>query len=137
MKKIADGIDKTIDWIKEVEQVYETKTVSLKADKKFDENTRLKTMESFAETKKKSESEEKSPSSSKRGLSLDHAEYLKEIGHRKEEQNEQELELRRGRLIFRLEKHEKETEKGGSEIENRRNFVTMTLSQIPVERQAP
>lgn len=52
-QKIADGMDKTIDRIKEVETVYETKTVLLKGDKKFDENTRLKTMESFAETKKK------------------------------------------------------------------------------------
>lgn len=136
MQKIADEIDKTIDRIKEVETVYETKTVLLKGDKKIDENTRLKTMESFAETKKNSEGEETSPSSSNRGLSLDHTEYLKEISHRKEEQNEQELALRRGRLIFRLEKHEKETEKGGSEIQNRRDFITMMLSQIPVERQA-
>ena len=82
-------INEILDQIKVFEAAYETKTEALKADKKLDEDARLKAMESFAETKTKKRWEKVGPSSSKQGHSAkDTLEYLKEIGHRKEEQNE-------------------------------------------------
>ena len=46
-------INEILDQIKVFEAAYETKTEALKADKKLDEDARLKAMESFAETKTK------------------------------------------------------------------------------------
>ena len=92
----TNTIDEIIDRIKELETNYETKTEALKADKNLGEDARLKAMEPFAETKKrKGESEETSPFSSKRRRLVNDTEYLKEIGHRKEERNEQEMDCRK------------------------------------------